>query len=76
MKWTSPQCVSALGSLLAGFVLIYLDFFLNEQGEIHDNTLWVMGQAFIYASAIFGVKGYIDGKFIKFKKDITDNATK
>lgn len=55
-----------------GFLLIYLDFFLTESHEIHDNSLWVLGQCFIFAGSIFGLKGYVDGKFIKFKKDMED----
>lgn len=71
MKWTSPQCVYAGLSLGLGFLLIYLDFFLTESHEIHDNSLWVLGQCFIFAGTVFGFKGYIDGKFIKFKEDLT-----
>lgn len=70
MKWNSPQCVYAGISLLAGFTLIFLDFFLTETHEIHDNSLWVLGQCFLFAGTVFGFKGYIDGKFIKFKEDI------
>lgn len=75
MKWNTPQTVTAVGSLLLGFLLIFCDFFLSENNEIHDNSLYVLGQSFIYAGAIFGVKGYVDGKFIKFKKDMKDGNT-
>jgi hypothetical protein len=68
MKWTSPQTVSALGSLLLGFTLIYLDFFMAENNEVHDSTLWVLGQAFIYAGSIFGIKGYVDGRLGNLNK--------
>ena len=68
MKWTSPQTVSALGSLLLGFTLIYLDFFMTEGNEVHDSTLWVLGQAFIYAGSIFGIKGYVDGRLGNINK--------
>lgn len=76
MKWTSPQCVYAGISIALGFLLIYLDFFLTETHEIHDNSLWVLGQCFIFAGSIFGLKGYVDGKFIKFKEDLTKNESK
>ena len=72
MKWTSPQCITAVGSLILGFLLIFCDFFMSADNYIHDSSLWVLGQAFLYAGAIFGVKGYIDGKFIKF----TNSSTK
>ena len=68
MKWTSPQTVSALGSLLLGFTLIYLDFFMAESNEVHDSTLWVLGQAFFYAGSIFGIKGYVDGRLGNLNK--------
>lgn len=68
MKWTSPQTVSALGSLLLGFTLVFLDFFMAEGNEVHDSTLWVLGQAFIYAGSIFGIKGYVDGRLGNLNK--------
>lgn len=76
MKWNSPQCVTACGSLLLGFMLIFMDFFLADNNEIHDSSLWVLGQAFLYAGAIFGVKGYVDGKFVKWKENINNKVTK
>lgn len=69
MKWTSPQAVTAVAALILGFLLIYLDFFLSEEGQVHDSSLYVLGQSFLYAGAIFGVKGYVDGKFVKFKNE-------
>lgn len=70
MKWLSPQCVTAVGSLILGFLLIFLDFFMTEDNIVHESSLWVLGQCFLYAGAIFGVKGYVDGKFVKFKNEV------
>ena len=67
MEWNSPQVVTAVGSLICGFVLVFLDFFLTETHLIHDSTLYVLGQSFLYAGAIFGAKGYIDNKIINYK---------
>lgn len=71
MKWTSPQCIAAFVALISGILLCYLDFYLSEAHEIHDNSLFVLGQLLIFSAGIFGVKGYVDGKFIKFKNDLT-----
>lgn len=76
MKWTSPQCVYAGLSLALGFALVYLDFFLTENHEVHDNSLWVLGQCFIFAGTVFGFKGYVDGKLIKFKEDLKNMRSK
>ena len=69
MKWSSPQAVTAVGSLVLGFVLIFLDFFMTETHQVHDSSLWVLGQCFLYAGSIWGLKGYVDGKFVKFKNE-------
>lgn len=76
MKWTSPQCVYAGASLALGFLLIFLDFFLSEAHEIHDNSLWVLGQCFLFAGAIFGCKGYVDGKFDRIREDLAEKLSK
>lgn len=75
MNWKSPQCVTAVGSLVCGFTLVFLDFFLTETHLIHDSTLYVLGQSFLYAGAIFGVKGYIDNKMINFKDHYLHGTT-
>jgi hypothetical protein len=41
---------------------------MAENNEVHDSTLWVLGQAFIYAGSIFGIKGYVDGRLSNFNK--------
>lgn len=72
MNWKSPQTITAVGSLICGFVLVFLDFFLTETHLIHDSTLYVLGQSFLYAGAIFGVKGYVDQKMISFRSKYFD----
>ena len=74
MNWKSPQTVTAVGSLICGFVLVFLDFFLTETHLIHDSTLYVLGQSFLYAGAIFGVKGYVDQKMINFRSKYLDHG--
>ena len=74
MNWKSPQTVTAVGSLICGFVLVFLDFFLTETHIIHDSTLYVLGQSFLYAGAVFGVKGYIDQKMINFRSKYLDHG--
>ena len=76
MNWKSPQTVTAVGSLVCGFVLVFLDFFLTETHLIHDSTLYVLGQSFLYAGAIFGVKGYVDQKMISFRSKYFDTHGK
>jgi hypothetical protein len=74
MNWTTPQVITAVGSLICGFVLVFLDFFLTETHIIHDSTLYVLGQSFLYAGGIFGVKGYIDNKLINYRNNYRKNG--
>ena len=74
MNWKSPQTVTAVGSLVCGFTLVFLDFFLTETHIIHDSTLYVLGQSFLYAGSIFGVKGYIDNKLINYRNNYRKNG--
>ena len=74
MNWKSPQTITAVGSLICGFILVFLDFFLTETHIIHDSTLYVLGQSFLYAGGIFGVKGYIDNKLINYRDKYRSNG--
>jgi len=70
MKWSSPQCVAALSMLFSGAVLCYIAYFLSENKDVPDGALWYLGQVIVFAGSVFGLKGYTDSKYIKFKNDI------
>ena len=47
---------SALVMLAWAATLTTVGFAIAPPGEIHDSVLWVLGQAFLYAGGIFGIK--------------------
>lgn len=76
MKWTSPQCVSAMVLLASGVLLCYIAYFGSDIKDVPEGALWYMGQMLVYAGGIFGIKLYADGKFVRFKQDIKDELKK
>lgn len=53
-EWT--MTASALLMLTWAATLTTVGFAIAPPGEIHDSVLWVLGQAFLYAGGIFGIK--------------------
>lgn len=47
---------SALVMLVWAALLTTAGFIIPPSGEVHDSVLWVLGQAFLYAGGIFGVR--------------------
>ena len=47
---------SAVVMLLWAATLTTVGFAIAPPGEIHDSVLWVLGQAFLYAGGIFGIR--------------------
>lgn len=55
------QYSTAVISLLSGIVLTFCQYF--ETGDISNGVLGYVGQTLLYASAIFGVTMYWNGKY-------------
>jgi Na+/melibiose symporter-like transporter len=59
------QYGSAIGLLLSGVVLTYIDYFASH--NIHDNVLWYVAQCLVYAGSVFGVAMVMSTKFGEIK---------
>lgn len=55
------QYSTAVASLVSGIVLTFCQYF--ETGDISNGVLGYVGQTLLYASAIFGVTMYWNGKY-------------
>ena len=54
--------VIACCNLLAGWTLTFIDYFVSTAEGVHESVLWVLGQTFIFAGCLLGVKTYVDYK--------------
>lgn len=67
---------SAIVMLCFGMALTAIGFFVSPVGEVHDSILWILGQALLYAGAIFGVAYYTKGVIDKQVKDLENRYLK
>lgn len=54
------NAVIAVCTLVLGWLLTYIDYFLSEYEGIHQSILWVLGQALTFSGALLGIKSYVD----------------
>ena len=67
---------SAIVMLCFGVALTAIGFFVSPVGEVHDSILWILGQALLYAGAIFGVAYYTKGVIEKQVNDLENRYLK
>lgn len=68
--------ISAIVMLCFGITLTSIGFFVSPMGEVHDSILWILGQALLYAGAIFGVAYYTKGVIEKQVNDLENRYLK
>ena len=54
------NAIVAVCTLILGWLLTYIDYFLSEYEGIHQSILWVLGQALTFSGALLGIKSYVD----------------
>ena len=64
--------ISAIAAFTIGWGLTIWGFLLPPVGEIADSVLWVLGQALIYASSVFGITSYFSSETTRMKTEIRD----
>ena len=47
-------------TLILGWLITYIDYFMAEYDGVHQSVLWVLGQALTFAGALLGIKSYVD----------------
>ena len=64
--------ITAIVAFIAGWALTIAGFVVPPIGEIADSVLWVLGQALIYASSVFGITSYFSSETTRMKTEIRD----
>lgn len=55
MRKTQVQLMMAVLLCVAGLLLIFMSFWLEPEGEIHQSVLVAFGELSTFAGALFGV---------------------
>ncbi len=59
---------TAVGMLIAGNALAWIDYFTPTPGDISDSVLWYFSQCLIYAGSMLGISIYVNAKIKDFFK--------
>lgn len=62
--------VSAIAAFIIGWGLTIAGFIVPPVGEVAESTLWILGQALVYASSVFGITGYFSSEATKLRMDM------
>lgn len=61
---------SACIAFILGWAMSIGAFFVPPVGEVADSILWILGQALLYSSAVFGVSAYFRSEAVQLRRDV------
>ena len=61
---------TAIIAFLLGWAMSIGAFFVPPMGEVADSILWILGQALLYSSAVFGVSAYFRSETVQLRRDL------
>lgn len=62
--------ITAVAAFFIGWGLTIAGFICPPLGEVSQSTLWILGQALVYASSVFGITGYFSSEATKLRMDM------
>ena len=62
--------ISACVAFVLGWAMSIGAFFVPPVGEVADSILWILGQALLYSSAVFGVSAYFRSEAVQLRRDM------
>ena len=62
--------ISACVAFILGWAMSIGAFFVPPVGEVADSILWILGQALLYSSAVFGVSAYFRSEAVQLRRDM------
>lgn len=62
--------ISAVAAFCLGWAMSIGAFFVPPMGEVADSILWILGQALLYSSAVFGVSAYFRSEAVQLRRDM------
>ena len=62
--------ISACVAFILGWAMSIGAFFVPPIGEVADSILWILGQALLYSSAVFGVSAYFRSEAVQLRRDV------
>ena len=75
MNWTIEkkeklQYFTAIGALIVGVCICIADFIAPVFGEIHNTSLYLLGEFITFTGAVFGISLHYRNELDNFKQEI------
>lgn len=67
--------VSFLG-FVCGIIMCFADFCIEPLAQIHDTSLWFLGQMIAFICAVFGISLHYTAELNNFKQEILNSKNK
>ena len=62
--------LSAIIAFILGWCMSIAGFWIPPVGEVSDSILWILGQALLYAPAVFRVSAYFRSEKVQLRRDM------
>lgn len=75
MNWTIEtkeklQYSTAIGALIVGVCICIVDFIAPVFGDIHNTSLYILGEFITFTGAVFGISLHYRNELDNFKQEI------
>ena len=60
----------SISAFFIGIILCVVDFVIPPPGEIHNSSLWFLGEMMAFVGAVFGISLHYSGELKNFKQEI------
>lgn len=64
------QYTVAIFAFLLGIIMCFIDFYVDPLAQMHDTSLWFLGQMIAFCGAVFGISLHYSGELKNFKQEI------
>jgi len=69
---TKIAYISAIIAFCIGWLITIAGFIVPPLGAVADSVLWILGQALLYSSAVFGVALYTTNAVRNMRREVRD----
>lgn len=65
--------IVSISAFVVGVILCIIDFaIIPPPGEIHNTSLWFLGEMMAFVGAVFGISLHYSGELNNFKQEIRE----
>lgn len=67
---TTLALITGYFSFFAGWLIVFISFFVEPIGEISNSALYTLGEGLVYCGSVIGIAMYTKGEIVKIRKRV------